>query len=109
MVHPCVGRNPVHFPRFASIGGKSLVKAARRRRDVRHNKSDQRQRDQGTKEDTFHVAPPVQVKASRTAWYLESTTSCAIDDTTFERRRTPLQAGLFRLTECDSVWHFSRW
>jgi hypothetical protein len=41
IVHPCVGCDPVHFPSLASIGGKSLFKPARSRRDVRYNKSDE--------------------------------------------------------------------
>ena|SRR5216683_4266349 len=35
--HPCVGRDPVHFPSLASIVREGLLKTARIRRDVRYN------------------------------------------------------------------------
>src|SRR5260370_23974062 len=39
--HPCVCRDPIHFPSLASIVRERLFKAARIRSDVRYNKSNQ--------------------------------------------------------------------
>src|SRR6266576_832327 len=41
IVHPCVGRNPIHFPRLASILGECLFKTARLRSDIRYNEPNQ--------------------------------------------------------------------